>query len=190
MSEIDWKKRIGEAVERFTADYDSIGRKSGSPLLAIVFPPSYEREVLREWKIQIDPHSKKFEFLELDVLAITMAQIDTIGIDGIVNILKDPMPGSNAENELGQMWVSAIVDSIRSKYESADKSRRTIIFLTRLGALYPASGPRMVMQALWDNQMSMLLGPIVFLIPGSQVEARVYRFLDRVEEFMYRGDVV
>ena len=190
MSEVNWKKKIVESVERITSDYDSVGRKSGSPLLAVVFPPYYEKEVLREWMLQIDRYSDRFEFLEINVLDVTMAQVDSIGIDGIVNILKEPMPGSNPENELGQMWVSAIVDSIRAKYVSADKMRKTVIFLTRLGALYPASGPRLVMQALWDNPANILAGPIVFLIPGSLIEARVYKFLDLVEEFMYRGDVV
>lgn len=190
MSEIDWKRKIVDSIEKITSEYDSIGRNTGSPLMAIVFPQNYEKEFLREWRMQIDRYSDRFEFIEINVLDITMSQVDSIGIDSIINILKEPMPGSNPENELGQMWVSAIVDSIRAKYESADKSRRTVIFLTRLGALYPASGPRMVMQALWDNPANILAGPIVFLIPGSLIEARVYKFLDLVEEFMYRGDVV
>ena len=38
--------------------------------------------------------------------------------------------------------------------------------LERLAALYPAAGPRDVMQRLWDSAQSLLNGPVVVLIPG------------------------
>jgi hypothetical protein len=62
--------------------------------------------------------------------------------------------------------------------------------LERLAALYPASSPRAVMQALWDSSQAELNGPVVLLIPGVLVEARVYYFVGQVEEFMYRGDIL
>jgi len=65
-----------------------------------------------------------------------------------------------------------------------------VVVLERLAALYPASGPRAVMQTLWDSDHAALEGPVVLLVPGVLDEARVYRFVGHVEEFMYRGDIL
>jgi hypothetical protein len=46
------------------------------------------------------------------------------------------------------------------------------------------------MQTLWDSDHAALDGPVVLLVPGVLIEARVYRFVGQVEEFMYRGDIL
>jgi hypothetical protein len=46
------------------------------------------------------------------------------------------------------------------------------------------------MQALWDSEHTIQEGPIVILVPGVLLEARVYSFVGQVEEFMYRGDIL
>ena len=70
------------------------------------------------------------------------------------------------------------------------RAGRPVVVLERLAALYPASGPRAVMQTLWDSDHASLEGPVVLLVPGVLIEARVYRFVGQVEEFMYRGDIL
>ena len=39
MSKVDWEWKIREAVERIKTRYDHIGRKTGAPFLALVYPP-------------------------------------------------------------------------------------------------------------------------------------------------------
>jgi len=56
--------------------------------------------------------------------------------------------------------------------------------------LYPAAGPRDVMQRLWDSAQSALNGPVVVMIPGHVLESRTYRFVGERDEFMYRGDLL
>ena len=52
MSSHDWRWKIGEAIERIRTRYDYIGRKTGAPFLALVYPPEAEPAVLKEWHTQ------------------------------------------------------------------------------------------------------------------------------------------
>ena len=99
------------------------------------------------------------------------------------------MPGASPEAELGSMWVSALAARVKELTVGRGQGR-TVVVLERLAALYPATGPRAVMQNLWDSEQEALEGPVIVLIPGTLVEARVYLFLDQREEFMYRGDIL
>ncbi len=62
--------------------------------------------------------------------------------------------------------------------------------LERLAAVYPAVGPRDIMQFLWDSASDIFDGPIVILIPGILRGPRTYAFLGQKDEFMYRGDLL
>jgi hypothetical protein len=46
------------------------------------------------------------------------------------------------------------------------------------------------MQAVWDTERASLDTVVVFLIPGTLLQPRVYLFVNRQEEFMYRGDIL
>ncbi len=46
------------------------------------------------------------------------------------------------------------------------------------------------MQALWDGDHAGLTGPVVLLIPGRVMRAKNYLFLEEIDEFMYRGDIL
>jgi hypothetical protein len=87
------------------------------------------------------------------------------------------------------MWTNAVTTAVRDAV-ARPGTGRALIVLERMAALYPASGPRAVMQTLWDSNHAALDGPLVLLVPGVLVEARVYRFVGQVEEFMYRGDIL
>jgi hypothetical protein len=187
---VDWAEKLRHAIERITKRYEHIGRKTGAPFLAIVYPPDSEREVMKEWKTLTDSLCSDYEFREVDVMALTVAEVEKHGVENIATLLENPMPGSNAESELGQMWVTAVANAVKKESQRSSKGRRLVVVLRGLAALYPATGPRAVMQALWDSQQSVLDGPVVVLVPGSLAESRVYSFLNLREEFMYRGDVV
>lgn len=185
----DWSWKLQEAVERIKTRYDHIGRKTGAPFLAVVYPSEAEIAVLKEWQTLLGTLGTNFEVKRIDVLAVTMSVIEQLGSENIVDAMSDPMPGSNPEVELGHMWVREVVtavhDSLRSK-----TAAKMVISLERLAALYPATGPRAVMQALWDSNQSSLDGPVVVLIPGRLDEPRVYAFVNQQPELMYRGDIL
>ena len=52
MSSHDWRWKIGEAIERLRSRYEFVGRKTGAPFLAVVYPPELELAVLKEWRTQ------------------------------------------------------------------------------------------------------------------------------------------
>lgn len=189
MKKDDWRWKLGEAVERIRSRYQHIGRKTGAPFLAVVFPPELESAVIAEWRTQSKTLQPDFDVRGIDVLEVTQDVISEIGAENIVDSIKNPMPGSDPVSELGHLWTTAIVDSIKKSF-SDSSSDKPVVSLERLSALYPAIGPRNIMQALWDSNQEALGGPVVVLIPGSFHTTRTYLFVDKKKEFMYRGDIL
>ncbi|MGC1719994.1 MAG: hypothetical protein WA746_13480 [Isosphaeraceae bacterium] len=187
--DVDWSWKLREAVDRIRTRYDHIGRKTGAPFLAVVYPPEAEVVVLKEWRTLVGTLGAEFDVRTIDVLDVTSSVIDELGVDNIVEVLANPMPGASPEVELGSMWASALAERVK-KLADHQGQKKTVVVLERLAALYPATGPRSVMQSLWDSEQEALEGPVIVLIPGTLIEARVYLFLDQREEFMYRGDIL
>ena len=186
---VDWSWKLREALERVKTRYDHIGRKTGAPFLAVIYPPEAEAAVLKEWKTLTGTLGAGFDVRTVDVLEVTSAVIENLGVENVVNVLTDPMPGASPEAELSAMWSSALAARVKELATGRGQGRPVVV-LERLAALYPATGPRAVMQGLWDSEQDALEGPVIVLIPGTLIEARVYRFLDLSEEFMYRGDIL
>ena len=186
---VDWSWKLREALERIKTRYDHIGRKTGAPFLAVVYPPEAETAVLKEWKTLIGTLGPEFDVHTIDVLEVTSVVIDELGVDNIVEVLANPMPGASPEAELGSMWAAALAARVK-ELSVGRGAGKPVVVLERLAALYPATSPRAVMQNLWDSEQEALEGPVIVLVPGTLVEARVYRYLDQREEFMYRGDIL
>jgi hypothetical protein len=189
MKEVDWNWKIREVIERIRTRYDHIGRKTGAPFLAVVYPPEVEREVLKELRLQMGTLGSEFIVKAIDVLAVTQSITGEIGTENIVATFQDPMPGSEPATELGQMWVNAVAEQVR-KAAVSDGRGKIVVVLEHLAALFPVAGPRAVMQQLWDHEQSCLDGPVIVLIPGSLKEPRWYLFVDSRGELMYRGDIL
>lgn len=185
----DWEWKLREAAERIRTRYDHIGRKTGAPFLAIIYPPEAERSVLKEWHTLAATLGPELAVRRIDVLAVTSAVVRQFGAEALVDAMEDPMPGSDPTSELGAMWTTALVTAVREAAQCPGAGRPVVV-LERMAALHPASGPRAVMQLLWDSEHAALDGPVVLLIPGVLREARVYSFLGQIEEFMYRGDIL
>lgn len=185
----DWSWKLQEAAERIRTRYDHIGRKTGAPFLAIVYPPEAERTVLKEWRTLVATLRPEYEVRVVDALEVCTGVVRWFGVETLVSAMQDPMPGSDPTVELGSMWTNALVEGVREAAKPAGAGR-PVVSIERLAALYPASGPRAVMQAVWDSNHAALEGPVVLLVPGVILEARVYAFVGRVEEFMYRGDIL
>lgn len=190
MTDVDWGWKLREAVDRIKTAYAHIGRSSGAPMLAIVYPPEQEIAVLKEWHTLMASLAGSFDVRTVDVLDTTMRVIDELGVDTIVSNLEEPMPGSNPQAELGHQWVDKIAAQIHELSTRPSGGPLPLVVVERLAALYPAAGPRAVMQAVWDTEKASLDTVVVFLIPGTLLQPRVYSFLNRREEFMYRGDVL
>ena len=189
MSSHDWRWKINEAIERIRNRYEFIGRKTGAPFLAIVYPPEVETAVLKEWRTQTGALRPEIDVRTVDALEITQGVLTEFGAENIVNSMANPMPGSDPESELGQLWVKTIAKTVQARLAEPGPGK-PVVSLERMAALYPAAGPRSVMQCLWDSVQSTLNGPVIVLIPGHTVGPRTYAFVGNRDEFMYRGDLL
>ena len=190
MTEVDWGWKLREAVERIKTAYAHIGRSSGAPILAIVYPPDQEIAVLKEWHTLTASLGSSFDVRTIDALEVTATALQEFGVEAVVANLADPMPGSDPNAELGRHWVRAIAARIHELTGPASANSVPLVVIERLAALYPVAGPRAVMQAVWDTEHASLDTVVVFLIPGTLLQPRVYLFVNRQEEFMYRGDIL
>ena len=189
MSSHDWRWKINEAIERIRTRYEFIGRKTGAPFLALVYPPEVEMAVLKEWRTQTGVLRPEIDVRTVDVLEVTQGVIAEFGVENVVSSMANPMPGSYPEAELGQAWVKAVAEAVKSRLAEPGPNKPAV-GLERTAALFPATGPRAVMQCLWDSAQSTLNGPVVVLIPGHNVGPRTYAFVGSRDEFMYRGDLL
>src|SRR5437899_7891335 len=64
----DWAWKLREAAERLRTRYDHIGRKTGAPFLAIIYPPEVERSLLKEWHTLAATLEPEFSIRTVDVL--------------------------------------------------------------------------------------------------------------------------
>lgn len=189
MSSYNWRRKIAEATERIRTRYSFIGRKTGAPFLAVVYPADVENAFLSEWRTHCTTLLPDIDVRSVDVLEVTQRVIAEIGASNIVSSMADPMSGSDPQAELGGLWVSAVAAAVEARLSEPGKAR-PVASLERMAALYPAAGPRDVMQRLWDSAQSVLNGPVIALIPGHIIEARTYSFVGERDEFMYRGDLL
>ena len=114
MTEVDWGWKLREAVDRIKTAYAHIGRSSGAPILAIVYPPEQEIAVLKEWHTLMASLAGSFDVRTIDALEATMRVVDEFGVDTIVSNFDEPMPGSDPQAELGHRWVDRIAEQIHA----------------------------------------------------------------------------
>lgn len=185
----DWAWKIDEAVEIIRHRYDHIGSKTGAPFLAVIYDPEAERQVLARWRDRTQTLKPDFALTDLDVAEITSATVQELGTDTVVELMNNPMPGSDPSAELARVWLAAIARAVRDALRKGEAGRPVAV-LQHLAALHPVTTPRALMQALWDEDHASLSGPVVLLIPGRVVYAKNYLFLGEIDEFMYRGDIL
>lgn len=184
----DWQWKIDEAIKRIQERYAYIGSKTGATMLAVVYPPEAETAVFHEWSAQTARLGQDYDLHTIDLLETTVQSVAELGSEHIIASFADPMPGSNPEVELGRMWVTAVTQQIHACLDQSLKEYPVAV-LQNVAALYPATSPRALLQALWDNPKP-LRGPVIIFIPGQLIETRVYSFLNKETELMYRGDII
>jgi hypothetical protein len=116
----DWRRKISEAIGRIRSRYEFIGRKTGAPFLAVVYPSEVETAFLKEWRTQCATLQPEIDVRSVDVLELTHRIITEIGAANIVSSMVDPMPGSDPQAELGGLWVSAVAESVDSNPSDRD----------------------------------------------------------------------
>lgn len=188
MVSLDWKWKIGEAIERIESRYSHIGSKTAAPFLSIIIDQENEINAIKEFKVQASRIEKLFSFHYINILEVTETVVEEIGATNVVEAINDPMPGDEPIRDLGELWLKAIIDVIKERI--IDNVNKPVIVLEQLSALYPVIGPRDIMHRLWNSQDLNLRCPVVFLIPGTIKPQRTYSFLDKQDEFMYRGDLI
>jgi hypothetical protein len=185
--DIAWK--LKEAASRIQQSYSSIGHQRGAPFIAIVFPHELEPWVGNEWCTQAAIFSDQYDLIDIDLLAITTRCDDNLGLENIIAAEDDPMPGADLNAELANLWVSEIIATIEDRL-AAHHGKPPVLVIEKTAALHPVTGPRFIMQQLWDRHSDKIQCPVVIFIPGRLVEKRVYLFLNTQEEFMYRGEIL
>ena len=137
MTRFDWKWKIAEATDRLRSRYGFIGRSTGAPFLALVYPPEAEAAFLHEWHAVARSLSPEFVVNGVDVLLLTQQTITQIGADNIVSAIGDPI-GSDPVTDLGSEWISRIADLFALPVEAGYPSR-PIVVLERLDYFVPGS---------------------------------------------------
>ncbi len=159
------------------------------PFLAIVYPPEVDRAFQKELQIQIEALAPGIEGRFVDIVEITQNVISDLGIETIITELSDPNNSENAKTDLGRMWIEEIKSAVRNA-SSVSSEGKPVIIIDGITALFPAAGPFMLMQSLWNDEQAKLNCPIIVPIPGMVTGPRNYRFLNRIDELMYRGDLL
>src|SRR5262245_30982621 len=111
----DWRRKIGEAIERIRTRYEFIGRKTGAPFMAIVYPTDVETAFLKEGRTQCATLQPEIDVRPVNVLEVTHHIISEIGAANIVSSMDDPMPGSDPQAELGELWVTAVAAAVEAR---------------------------------------------------------------------------
>src|ERR1700730_12466945 len=119
----DWRRKISEAIERVRTRYEFIGRKTGAPFLALVYPSEVETAFLKEWRTQCATLHRNSDVRSVNVLEVTHRIITDIGAANIVSSMEDPMTGSDPQAELGGLWVTAVVEAVESRLAGPGKGQ-------------------------------------------------------------------
>jgi len=186
----DWQWTVHEAITTLSTRYEAIGRMTGVPFLALVYPPTEERGFWHELRLQLDALRPGIDARYLDLLSLTTRVLEEVGLDTIIESLEDPFLTADARADLGRLWLDRVQGEIRALSSSRDGSGRPVIVIESIAALYPAAGPFMLMQTLWNDEQTRIEAPVLVPIPGTLEGPRSYRFLDRDVELMYRGDLL
>ncbi|MGD9938154.1 MAG: hypothetical protein AB7S61_11875 [Methanoregulaceae archaeon] len=186
----DWKRTIHEAIATIDTRYGAIGSTTGVPFLAIVYPPAVERGFWNELRFQLEALRPRIDARYLDLLSLTTRTIDELGLDTVIGSLEDPFTAVDARADLGRLWLDHAREEVRKLTTQTDRPGRPVIVIESIAALYPAAGPFMLMQTLWNDEEARLEAPVLVPIPGTREGPRSYRFLDRDVELMYRGDLL
>lgn len=184
-----WKDIVRDAFNDVTSRYDQIGRKTGGRTLSLIISPQAEDLAVKEWKSYLSSVRDEYVFHEVNMLELTVGETENIGLNRVVDLLENPMVGEDPYKALGLVWEDATIRKVLELCKIEEGGRKPIIYMTKLSALHPATTPKNILQKLWRN-IDTITAPVVLFLPGTEQEARTYLYLDKIKEYVYRGDII
>ena len=188
----DWRGRLTGKLEpllkhpQLTAE---ISTYKGVPFALFVYPPTDERELRREVKMlatRVEQESPRKVYIvslaELMWEAIRRAHPpDGQALFDAERSLAYLAPEERLEKTAEHMRsilsdVSPLPEMIRARVAELDPSR-SIVFLLRVGALFPAYRA----SVLLENLMGNVRVPTVLFYPGTRIGKNLLRFMDSLE---------
>lgn len=188
----DWKARLTDRLEPIlkSADLEAeISTYDGVPFALFAYPPTAERELRREVKMlatRIEQQTPR------RVTVISLAELLWEAIRKALPPDGTPLfeaERSQAQDDAEQRLemlegtirnvvseISPLPDMIASRVADVDHEK-AIVFLTRVGALYPAYRA----SALLENLMGRVRAPTILFYPGTRSGRNSLRFMDSLE---------
>ena len=191
-SDSDWKQRLTgrlEPVLKSPEVASELSTYQGVPFGLFAYPPTAERQLRREVQMlatRIENESPR------KVAMISMADLlwEAIRVayppngEGLFEAERS-MASENPEHRLEQLQetIRAVVSEICplpqmivKRAEGLDPAK-TILFLVRVGALYPAYRA----SALLENLMGVVRIPTILFYPGTRTGTNTLRFMDSLD---------
>jgi len=191
-SDSAWRKRLTERLEPLLKSPElakEISTYQGVPFGLFAYPPTAERELRRE-----------VQMLATRIEHETTRKVTTISMaDLLWEAIRTAYPpdgralfdaersaaGEDPERRLEELQetIRAVVSEvcplpklITERVAGLDPAK-SIVFLTRVGALYPAYRA----SALLENLMGKVRVPIILFYPGTRTGTNTLRFMDSLE---------
>jgi hypothetical protein len=188
----DWKARLTDRLEPLLKSPELVAEIStydGVPFALFAYPPTVERELRREVKMlatRIEQQSAR----RVTIISLAAIMWDAMRVayppdgrglfDGERAQASDD-PEHRLEVLEGTIRsivseISPMPDAIAKKVSDLDPAR-SIVFLTRVGALYPAYRA----SALLENLMGKVHLPTILFYPGTRSGRNSLRFMDSLD---------
>jgi hypothetical protein len=191
-SDSRWKERLHERLEPILKSRElakEISTYQGVPFALFAYPPTAERELRKE--VQMLATRIEHETTR-KVTTISMAELLWEAIrtayppDGKALFEAErSMAGEDPERRLEELQetiraavseVCPLPKLITERASGLDPAR-SLVFLTRVGALYPAYRA----SALLENLMGEVRVPTILFYPGTRTGTNTLRFMDSLE---------
>ncbi len=191
-SDSRWKERLRDRLEPLLKSKDltkEISTYQGVPFALFAYPPTAERELRREVPMlatRVEHEAAR------NVVTISMADLLWQAIrtayppDGKALFEAERSMGDDEpERRLEQLQetIRSIVSEIcpipkliKERADALDP-KKSVLFLTRVGALYPAYRA----SALLENLMGDVKVPTILFYPGTRTGTNTLRFMDSLE---------
>lgn len=187
-----WRRRLTERLEPILKSprlVEEVSTYQGVPFALFAYPPTAERDLRRE-----------VQMLATRVEHETTRKVTTVSIADLLweAILtayppdgkalfeaERSMAGEEPERRLGNLQdtiravlseVCPLPELIAVRVAGLDPTR-SVVFLTRVGALYPAYRA----SALLENLMGQVRVPTILFYPGTRTGTNTLRFMDSLE---------
>src|SRR5579883_2500165 len=176
-------KKFAELEHRLLSGYEQIGRGIGVPFLLVLYHPGEETRVRREVSSLVS--KLRAEGRSVDVIDCNDVLLDYLErSDELERAIRAERRNPSALRDfgIGDALAEELVERVRRTEQGM--SQPGVVFLTRLGALYPFLLPNVIQERLAGRRVRV---PVVFLVPAEDDNGGDYLFLGVEKARRYRG---